>query len=703
MSSPTNNTATLKKDKINAILDKYKMRTVKNTPIDINNSANERRTKTVDKKNDFAVASDKVVIVKKTEVEKPSVAPTIQSQSQTTLITNPTPSNTPIITPKIITSPEPSIKPPQVSVNEILKRDKEQAAKIKQSLPAVIVKNGVTSPNIYNFIPKVKPPLEHTVIPPQQQRGPNQSVTAIQQQAPPQIKTLKISGGAKNNTTMEQQQQHQQQSNPQKTLDPLNFIPIKREISQDSNRYSPQKIIQQRQVTASPQYKKVIIGAENNVVPPIQSHSPSPTTTQTTPPPSPRKTPVNMAGLSQLKQKSQLQSATQEIPTNIPISPESDSLKILQEKRAAILKQQREEIDKIKFKKEQMVKLNNRKKEIALMKSIQLEQAKLHMLKQKQAAINTLIQNGGVQNTPQQPSVITTRKNTAATIVQKTNDTVNPSINNNSLAQTTVPHLKRTQKASSTNIQNANVKSSYDKINALNSTESFKMKEVIADKKPVVIDAVIIPKTGNKNDNAKKLDVKKTDGINEIEIKDSSESKIKKDNSELSTHTKGPSDAKAIVSKETKDTKDTKHSESDTNETKSEKNATLDASSTSKKQQSTKSNNDLQYYSKDERPDVKWGSRTELYDFNKFTNQTCFNNNICKFFANSKQESQYLKRDLSQDEKANLLKTTYGFKHLDKLKIVTSQKTGTGTSTDIVDYLYRVLFFENIKLIDDGK
>jgi hypothetical protein len=327
-------------------------------------------------------------------------------------------------------------------------------------------------------------------------------------------------------------------------------------------------------------------------------------------------------------------------PSPSSLSPSSSSLdtignetlKILHQKRDAILRQQRIELDKIKFKKEQMVNLNNRKKEIALMKSIQLEQAKLQMLHQKQNDINKLI------NSPNQLSNHT--KKHAALTVNKAVASVASGSNDSGI---NTPVQKRTMKLQA-RLYPLKL-STYDKINALNSTETFKAKPTAKGH----VSSVIIDETVDSAENSAKDSAKDSAKIASVEI-------VKLPIPETKGHSKG--------------------------------------STTSTK----KPTNSLKYYSVADHPTVDWGDIKSLYDFHTFQNQTSFVNSICKFFSNSKQELQYNKQRLSTDEKHNLLKKTYGFKHLDSM-IDSMIANSTIKHIPLIDYLYKILFFENIKIV----
>ena len=618
------------KDKINAILDKYKLRTVKNIPMDI---SSDKKTKVLDKSNhakNFAINSEKSIIIKSnpgqnstSNISTPHTTEKIVSStlvSSTLPIQKETPRETPRETPKTI------------SVNEILKRDKEQQIKVKNVMPIAVMppsigKSRGNSPNIFNFIPKVKTESNNA--------SNNASLQSKQDSS--QIKRLTVTG-VTNNMGINQPVQSintintinnmriEKTATPIKQTNPLNFIPVcKAPLHGNGKSQSPSQPSQIKRITID-----TTVGEKQKEI--KKGHMPPTTNTNTNTHAHAQRTPTNMSVIAHMQKHPQL------LGTTISPSPSpsldtigNETLKILHQKRDAILRQQRIELDKIKFKKEQMVNLNNRKKEIALMKSIQLEQAKLQMLHQKQNDINKLI------NAPNQAPV----SNQSYAYNQLTNHTkkqVSLTVNKAVAAASgsndsgiNIPVQKRTMKLQ-TRLYPLKL-STYDKINALNSTETFKAKPTAKGH----ISSVIVDETG---DSAKVASVETV----KLPI----------------VETKGRSKESTTTTK--------------------------------------KLSNSLKYYSVADHPTVDWGDIKSLYDFHTFQNQTSFVNSICKFFSNSKQELQYSKQQLSTDEKHNLLKKTYGFKHLDNM-IDNMSASSTIKHIPLIDYLYKILFFENIKIV----
>ena len=76
---------------------------------------------------------------------------------------------------------------------------------------------------------------------------------------------------------------------------------------------------------------------------------------------------------------------------NTPHNTNTNELNQLELRRIHLQEQQQKEIAILKHKKSQIVKLHNRKKEIELMKSIDIEKQKLRMIQQKQIELNNIM------------------------------------------------------------------------------------------------------------------------------------------------------------------------------------------------------------------------------------------------------------------------------------------------------------------------
>ena len=683
-SNPKGTTKGTTKGNINAILDKYKLRTVKTTNLDIPSTQKDtaKLTKTLDKKTNFAIDSGKTIIVNKTEkpthihikpISEPITVSNKQISQQIQLLQ---PVNNVQNVQTVQKRLEPNKLPDKPSVNDILKRDKEQVNRLKTTIPVAIIPKGNTnSPDIFKFIPKVKPDIQHQ----QHQHHQQQSHTQHNQ---PQIKTLTINGNLPTNTPPS--------IKPIKQDNPLNFIPIRKTpetfsqiVTSNTSNISKQQLQQQQlhqpqqqqqQKQPQQQLKRIIIDSKLNDKQSqtfkgnIDSSQTSQSSQSSLNTPM-RKTPTNLPVLSHIKPL---------LSNNSFLDVKGDeTLKMLHEKYNLILKQQKEEIDKIKFQKEQMVKLHNRKKEIALMKSIQIEQAKLQMLHQKQFAINKLIQNPNREAfTGELPKHITHKSSDIQPMQKRTLKI------HQHQRQQTLQHQQHQQHP----LHPLKQLSSYDKINALNSTESFKVK-VKPDKTDKTSTVATIATTTASITPAKST-INNVDAI----ILPTDKQNLKSEKLENPETT----------SKLNKSHK-TPISQIDNSDYKSK----------------------LKYYSKDDFPNLNWGNSKTLYDFHTFTNHITFVNGVCKFFANSEQESQYLKTTLNTSEKMQLLKTTYGFKHLDKLiktktgkTTVTDETDETDETThnkstkptkptkqpdkwvDIIDYLYKILLFDDMPDIE---
>lgn len=113
-------------------------------------------------------------------------------------------------------------------------------------------------------------------------------------------------------------------------------------------------------------------------------------------------------------------------------------------------------------------------------------------------------------------------------------------------------------------------------------------------------------------------------------------------------------------------------------ETNLEKNIETSCKNNTKNKYNNKTLEQYSYYTKKDFPNIKWNSD------NIYTSTLQFINNISNNNLNNNNNN------LSQDEQFNLLKSTYGFKHLDKLKETDKLKL-----PKLYNCLYNILFIEN--------
>ena len=106
----------------------------------------------------------------------------------------------------------------------------------------------------------------------------------------------------------------------------------------------------------------------------------------------------------------------------------SNELNQLEMQRIHLQEQQQKELEKLKHKKSQILKIHNRKKEFELMKSIEIEKTKLRMIQQKQIELNNImdkqINEGNINKSQNQPqnhtktiSIGTTAKRIPASLI----------------------------------------------------------------------------------------------------------------------------------------------------------------------------------------------------------------------------------------------------------------------------------------------
>ena len=323
--------------------------------------------------------------------------------------------------------------------------------------------------------------------------------------------------------------------------------------------------------------------------------------------------------LNQSQNQPQPQIQPQQI-NNTPIISE------LEQKRRILQEQQLRELAKLKYKKEQIQKINNRKKEIELIRSIDNEKEKLRLIHNKQNQLNNII-NQQIN----QSNISDNSRTTQNTQKQHTIYNFDAKKTKKNLEQ-----YKDVVKLNKPNSINTNIPNNIDsiKIDKIEKVEKDVVDKVIRDKDVV--------------DKVDKIDKVDKDVVDKV-ISD----KVEKDIVDKVVRDKAVVDKveKAVVDKVEKDVVD-----------KVEK----DIVDKVEKKKTTKSNSNkpYKYYTKKDVPELKWISKSELYDSSTFTENLEIYLGIQPLFN----KKQMVKNKTTLDEKKNILLDTYNFKHIDKFK-----------------------------------
>ena len=103
-----------------------------------------------------------------------------------------------------------------------------------------------------------------------------------------------------------------------------------------------------------------------------------------------------------------------------------------------------------------------------------------------------------------------------------------------------------------------------------------------------------------------------------------------------------------------------------------------------KKEKTKESNEKYNYYSKKDKPEIKWPTKTELYDTINFTENITIALDIQPVFGNKK----LLKDKTTLDERKIILQNTYNFKNINKF------------NNNIIHSIYKILEYDKIILIN---
>jgi len=265
------------------------------------------------------------------------------------------------------------------SVQNIINDDKKEIEQKKMEMPKAIISKNIVHPkkflsssNIYNIIPTIKPPQPNSNF----QNKPSQQIH-IKNKPSQQILSQQI---------LSQQIPSQQ-------------IPFQ-QISIQNKPFQHKSIIQHGTGNANINtFKKVIINPKlsldesqtykgelynNNKKPFLQTQNNNTLLS------------TNIESTQHVKTIS-----TSRHKNFIQNENTSAILNDLELRRKVLQEQQEKELAKLKYKKEQIQKIHNRKKEIELMKSINHEKQKLRIIQNKQIELNNIIttqiqQNGGL-------------------------------------------------------------------------------------------------------------------------------------------------------------------------------------------------------------------------------------------------------------------------------------------------------------------
>ena len=279
------------------------------------------------------------------------------------------------------------------SVQNIINDDKKEIEQKKMEMPKAIIsknivhpKNFLSSSNIYNIIPTIKPPQPNSNF----QNKPSQQIH-IKNKLSQQILSQQIPS-----------QQIPIKNKPSQQI-PSQQIPFQ-QISIQNKPSHHKSIIQHGTGNANINtFKKVIINPKlsldesqtykgelynnnnnNNKKPFLQTQNNNTLLS------------TNIESTQHVKTIS-----TSRYKNFIQNENTSAILNDLELRRKVLQEQQEKELAKLKYKKEQIQKIHNRKKEIELMKSINHEKQKLRIIQNKQIELNNIItkqiqQNGGL-------------------------------------------------------------------------------------------------------------------------------------------------------------------------------------------------------------------------------------------------------------------------------------------------------------------
>lgn len=500
------------------------------------------------------------------------------------------------ITPRQTPSP---IANKEIQVKALLDKDNQRKEAEKNAMPTAIISNGrggFNKSNIYNFIPTVS----------SQSSSLQTSLAPVSSSSPASARIIKSnnynhSGGAIVNQKTQPQSRSQNQPKSQSQIQPQSQI---KTVTINPNLNEEQSLNYKGESINSPvdNTLKVILPRRK---PGESSSTPDART------PSPIRNIAILNKLNSTQASNPLQNHLQNQPqktqsresttiTDVIISPE---LQNLENQRRELQKQQLLELQRFKAKKAEIIHLNNRKREMELMRSIEDEKNKLRMIHAKQVELNNIYK-----------ATVESTQNGSGGITQK-NIIYNVD-------------AKRTKK----NIPATLI----DVVPSNSNTKKVSFKEPIKESSNITnqpLEQSAIPETSNQPDEHIPKQKVKLAELPKIETKESKNSKDK-----------------------TKDIKSTKV----VKEVK------------------------LEYYSKKDKPDLKWPNKNELYDSSTY--ETPINIYLATVpILNRKQlkcklDIATIKKELIED---------YGFTKLEKFK------------EPLLELIYKIITYDRIRFAFD--
>jgi hypothetical protein len=328
---------------------------------------------------------------------------------------------------------------------------------------------------------------------------------------------------------------------------------------------------------------------------------------------------------------------------------DSNELNQLELRRIHLQEQQQKEIEILKHKKSQIVKLHNRKKEIELMKSIEIEKQKLRMIQQKQIELNNIMDK-------QMNEGVTSNSNSN----NNSNNNNNTNNNTNNKNHTKTINIGTTAKRIPASlIYNVDAKKTRKNIPLY--TENYKIEPKVKTNAEINVEE---PK-GARESSVQRAEPSR--GAEALVEEPKAETKIeetKVDNIINESRTtiniiknKGARGAEALVEEP---------------KVKIKTDNIIEDKRT------------LEYYKKkDKKNEIIFPPRAELYNTENFTEQLAISLGIQPIFNSIKVN----KDKLNLDDKKKLLKSIYEFTHLDKF----NDKT--------LDVIYKILKYDKINLL----
>ena len=304
---------------------------------------------------------------------------------------------------------------------------------------------------------------------------------------------------------------------------------------------------------------------------------------------------------------------------------ENSGLRYLEAQRKELQRQQLLELQRFKQKKSEIIKLNNRKKEIELMRGIEEEKNKLRKIHAKQQELNEIYKTAVCKHARGNDSGGITMKNPTSASAEDYN-----------------VDAKRTKKNLAVYSKNKFIEPTE---NAHIKRGKLKYISAAASAAANVIDKIVLDKLSNKDDVVEvvQVDNEKLNGNGDNKKDSSVQSKV---------------EVELIKSKETINKE----------------------SSKSKVKKELVPGESLKYYTKKDKQNVVWPSKSELYDTSKFEDTLDIHLAMASFF-NKKQ----IKNKATAEEISKELKEEYGFQKIDKFKPA------------LLEVIYKIIIGDRIK------